>query len=534
MGGPPGRHIKRKLRNMAYNPKRVLRKFDHTASRVGRIADTALKVSNILGGQGLYEGGMMDYAPGQRAKGFGSYMLGEGAYEGDTVGNSYVVNNNALIRGGGVPDIVPNFGSNEDETGAITIIRSEYISDIYCSGYINPGSAGPPLVPPFPTGVVPFSVKRYDINPGLPETFPWLSQIAQNYDEYEIEQLIFSFSTAVSDIGASATGQCGNVLMVGDYNVDSPNFRSKEDLMMYQGAVSTKTTESACCAIECNPKKNAGSPGKFTRTAGLPLNKNKFDYDLGTLNVAVSAAPVAYAGQSLGELWVSYRVKLRKPKFYANKAYGVQQDIFVTSQGTISPSFPMGSNALLLKSPQNTIKAALGLEVANSIFVTFPASYSGQVEVSLNIEAGTAYYGYDANTQRGYLNEFKSFGNIKPIYDIYGTGFQVATASSKAQWYYISPKEGTGNFVAICHLTVEAASNGIENTLQIIFDPSRVAFSAPPASFQQSQLTIKEYNTSWSGKANNIGSDIQNEAPVLVNTSAVVFVPGVSAPTIQS
>ena len=539
----PFRHAKRKWSKMIKNPHKVLRKLENTLDRMGRIANSVY----AIGGQaapnpaqqnnGMYDGGILDRIPGQATRGFGMY---EGGMVGDSYNTAYGPKMSA-IQSGQVPFPVPMFQRGSDMTGGIVVTKSEYLSDVYCSGFVNPGSLVPPIVAPFPTGVEPFSVKRYEINPALPQTFPWLSQIAQNYDEYEIHELIFTFVSSVSDIGSSANGQCGNVLMVTEYNNDLPNFRNKEDMLMYQGAKSTKTTESETCEVECDP---ANASGKYTRTAGLPLNKNKFDYDLGVFQIAVSQAPQTFAGQSLGELWVSYTVKLKKPKFYSNKAFGIQQDIFVTSASAIAPSYPMGSTPLLLTSPQNTIKAGLGLSVANNVYITFPASYAGQVEITLNIESNNAYYGYDENTQKGYLSEYKTFGNIKPIYDIYGTGFQVSQGNTQAQttnndslaqWYWITPEGGNGNFVAVVHVTIEAASNGIENTMQIVFDPQWVNFVDPtqPQAFQQSQLTIKEYNTSWSGKANNIGTPGKNEAPILVNTSGIVFIPGIT-PLVQT
>jgi len=113
-----------------------------------------------------YSGGMASEALEMSGRGIytgGGIYTGQGEYETNTL-----INNNN-------PDQIPQFSSANDETGAITISRKEYVADIY----------GPP-------SSTAFQIQSYAVNPGLEQSFPWLSQIAQNYDEYDMIQLIYT------------------------------------------------------------------------------------------------------------------------------------------------------------------------------------------------------------------------------------------------------------------------------------------------------------------------------------------------------
>jgi hypothetical protein len=72
---------------------------------------------------------------------------------------------------------IPRFGTSSDETGALTVSHREYIRDVYG----NPDLGG---------GVIEdFQNQSILLNPGLEASFPWLSQVAQNFEEYEFVQL---------------------------------------------------------------------------------------------------------------------------------------------------------------------------------------------------------------------------------------------------------------------------------------------------------------------------------------------------------
>lgn len=218
-------------------------------------------------------------------------------------------NTNVLVDGSSYTPM--SFASMTDEQGDMICTHSEYVRDIYG----NPADSD-------------FEVQCLNINPGLEQTFPWLSQIAQNFDEYVMIQCLFTFRSTLTDVISDNNGQVGQVVMVTQYNVDKTAFAQKHLMMQYNGSQSSRSTESALHGIECDPAKLSGTEGKRIRTK--PLAKgNLMDYDHAKFQLAVSNTPVGIANQTIGELWVSYKVLLRKPKFFTSLGYGISCDRFL-------------------------------------------------------------------------------------------------------------------------------------------------------------------------------------------------------------
>lgn len=66
--------------------------------------------------------------------------------------------------------------------------------------YFNPNT-GPAFIP-----------IQYPMNPGIDQTFSWLSNIAVNWERYKFHKLVFHFLTR------SATSSPGSVLIAPDYD----------------------------------------------------------------------------------------------------------------------------------------------------------------------------------------------------------------------------------------------------------------------------------------------------------------------------
>ena len=458
-----------------------------------------------LRGRGLYMGGQGAFSLGGtagRAIGgmFGNKKLGGSigrAVGGLTGIGSY--NSNALFEASDME--VPSFHSSGDEQGAMCITYKEYVGDVYGNE----------------SGVT-FSNKGYSLNPGLDGTFPLLSQLAQNYEEYELKQLVWTYRSTTSDIGSSTTGQVGTIILATNYNPDQPLFADKKTMMEYYGAASVKSTDSLLSGVECDPNKLSGSEGKYVRTNPVLYNQDVKSYDAGVFQVAVCNTPTAMANLSLGELWVSYTVVLRKPKFYATLGLGIGRDLFVSGAGTESATALMGTAAGLLTGQQNNIGCTLDLSVANAITIIFPANYSGNVAIMLVCEtAGSTAFTRTVTTGvPGFFASITQTGNVTEIKDIYASGLGTSDAPN---YNAISPiSNGTGltltnmtRLMVTIHVNVAMASLGTDNSVTITSTVDSIGTTS------QSSLEITEYN--------NYARLLSNPAPVLVNSSGVVVVP---------
>jgi hypothetical protein len=128
-------------------------------------------------------------------------------------GTGDYVATNSLVHDSSAQDIVPSFGSNTDN---VILRNREYIRDLYCPADANAFAI----------------VDNVPLNPGLLNSFPWLSQVAANYEEYEFLQLAVTFKTTIND-SIATNGQVGQVAMATNYNADQDSFGSKEEMVSY-------------------------------------------------------------------------------------------------------------------------------------------------------------------------------------------------------------------------------------------------------------------------------------------------------------
>ena len=173
-------------------------------------------------------------------------LIGRGAYKlrrkgGKTYrrrGTRLVKNNLFGTRPSRVTSTIRN------ETNAITISNREYIGELT------------PTTGDFQT------LYQSNINPGLISAFPWLSNIAQFYEEYEFVQLVYeikSMVTAGNDVAA------GSIVAVAQYNAENPEFTNKISMQQYEHAISAKVTANTLLGVECKPR-HVFSKNLFVRT----------------------------------------------------------------------------------------------------------------------------------------------------------------------------------------------------------------------------------------------------------------------------
>lgn len=156
-------------------------------------------------------------------------------------------------------------------------------------------------------GTSAFTNRSYPLNPGDSKTFPWLSTIAQNYQQYKIHGLIFEFRPLITDFVTS--GAPGVVVMATNYNANDDAYDTKQEMENSEFAVSVKPTGALMHGVECAKGETVLSQ-LYVRSGAAPPNQDLRLYDIGTFQFASQNNPV----QTLGELWVSYCVEFFKPR----------------------------------------------------------------------------------------------------------------------------------------------------------------------------------------------------------------------------
>lgn len=346
-----------------YPSKRATRK--PTRSTLGTIAGAGGKalISGALGQVGRTIGTAMGGAPiGTAVGGVIGSALGQ---VGDWVSNAvstigskimgfgeYQIKENVFLHGGNsdMPPIV-----NPDPGGGFLIRRCEYLGDVISSSSANT-----------------FQVQNYFLNPGQATTFPWLSQIAQNFEEWVCEGMYFEFRSMSADALNSTNTALGQVIMATNYNALNANFSSKQTMENYEGGISSKPSKNMMFFVEC-ARNQTVLDDLYVRPGPTPAGQDQRFYDLGNFQIATNG--MQGTSVNLGELWVCYQISLRKPKMYT--ALGFGNLIHDNTRTGCSSASPLGTTS------------SLNTNVAN-----FTVGYTGTTMVLPLFGVGVSFIGF--------------------------------------------------------------------------------------------------------------------------------------------
>jgi len=198
-------------------------------------------------------------------------------------------------------------GAGPTGVDTITVRRREYIGDI--------------------NGSSTFAVTSYADNPGLPGTYPWLSDIATNYEQYEVLSRSFCFET---EAPTSATGA---VILSYDYDTLDSAPVDKTAALLVKDSVRTAPWQSSRLVLKAADLKRRGK--LYTRPGSVSSSDLK-TYDLGKLSVSTQGQ----AGTTVvGELWFEYVIKLHIAQQRSSPG------VTVSSGGTVSKTAIFGTAA---------------------------------------------------------------------------------------------------------------------------------------------------------------------------------------------
>lgn len=252
----------------------------------------------------------------------------------------YNINNNSIMTGGVDPPAIVNAYKNN----GIVIRHREYIQDIQPS--------------------VDFVTTSLNINPGLLQTFPWLSQIAESFEQYSLRGMVFEYKTTSSDVvlSTNASTALGTVIMATQYNSLDQPFVDKRTMENYMFANSCKPSVSMLHPIECK-RSETTVDNLYVRTGTIPAGSDLRLYDMGLFTIATTGNQNT-GGGAIGELWVSFEIEFYKPKLLIGDLLSDHWQL-----GSVTNAAPFGTTSILVStSTLNTNISATGL------VVTFPST----------------------------------------------------------------------------------------------------------------------------------------------------------------
>lgn len=295
--------------------------------------------NNILKGVGSYSRPKVIPVGPRRLKGRGGYAEDIGGAIGSWLGKKagglfksitgigeYHVNKNSLLARPSDPPLVTNTAS------ATRIQHREYIQDIF--------------------GTTDWTNLSFSINPGMSETFPWLSTVANAFEQYRFHGILFQFKSTSADALNSTNTALGTVIMATEYNPLHDSFASKRDMENHVYSTSCAPSTTALHPIEC-ARDVTVLDELFVRNVPVEGSDLRFS-DIGKFQIATVGMQ---ASANIGELWVTYDIELLKPKLPdaftsvgpAHYAYSTTSPIVPNpNQGTPTTANIFGASGNLL------------------------------------------------------------------------------------------------------------------------------------------------------------------------------------------
>jgi len=208
------------------------------------------------------------------------------------------------------------------------------------------------------SGSTAFTNNVFPVNPGLYQSFPWLSQMARLFESYKFESLEYQFKTE------AATTAIGSVMAAIDYDASDAPPVSKQQLATYRGYARSSPWNN----FNQRSLKEDLSKRKtyYVRTAGLTANQDPQLFDTGLFIISTERQADTSV---VGELYVKYRVRLMTPQL-SNPALGSALS-YRSSFTTTTATTMAGSNAPLTSSGN--------CSAATPMVLTASAPYNGLV-----------------------------------------------------------------------------------------------------------------------------------------------------------
>jgi len=220
------------------------------------------------------------------------------------MGDYSVTHNSVMASAGGTGAHNSSFSSTG--SSVVRVKRRECVGQISAPG-VPPASGQLSTVDPSA-----FSSVRYRIQGSNPDLFPWGSNVAQLYQEYEIKGCVFTLESTYSNY--SAAGALGTVCMATQYNAADRPFDSMEPMLNSAFRSTGNPSQTIVHGLECDPKLQSSAQLLVRNKSNDSMTQAPNNYDFGFLTIATEGIPPAAAGGQIGRLYVTYDIEFSLPR----------------------------------------------------------------------------------------------------------------------------------------------------------------------------------------------------------------------------
>lgn len=202
---------------------------------------------------------------------------------------------NSLVEPLSSNDLVPLM--HQDQEGAVTITRREYIRDITI---LNSGSNF-----------------NFYIGPGQ-QQFVWLSGIAKSWQKFAFTGLAMEYVPLSGTAVSSTSAALGQVAMCFSYNVVESTAAWPRGvnaaILNMNGAVGCSPAAAATCYMECDPRQAVNPFCFINNEQPAVANWSESDYFPAEFLLRTSGAQELTTPFVCGALWCTYEVVLLEPR----------------------------------------------------------------------------------------------------------------------------------------------------------------------------------------------------------------------------
>lgn len=175
-----------------------------------------------------------------------------------------------------------DFSSTRNRGSVFNIRKSEFVSNIQ------------------PIDGPNFHVQKFEINPGLSSSFPWLSQIAPSFQKYVIKHMTFEYKTAQSTFAP------GMVMFAPSFDVTASLPTSKSQMLEYAFAKRAPIWQNM--SVSLSQKDIMSYKSYYVR---YNAKEEILLYD--PLYIMIATDAVSSDLEYIGELWISYDIEFEAP-----------------------------------------------------------------------------------------------------------------------------------------------------------------------------------------------------------------------------
>ena len=348
-----------------------------TMSRVGRALTSKPFVRGVKRGIGygadalsaltFADPELAPFAAGAQAV---SKYIGRGMYSGGAT------KKNGLISGSA--STMPRMRNLNDETGTLVVSHRERLSDVFA-----PADSG-------------FHQDVFTVSPGIEKTFPWLSQIAANYEEYELMQCVFEYD-GHSLVGINDTLEVqGSLCMATQMNVKDKAFRDRHEMERFPHASKCAQHGSMAHGVECDPRKITGDGHRYIRMGGLAKDEDPRDFDHAKFTLGQYNTPTELFGKEIGQLFVFYTVKLIKPKISSGRGDAISTfrsfcsaPVSTRAFGRLANDTAQDAGNGMQVASRNSLPMTPSYDASNDLSMVFDPYVSGTFRITATVKSST-------------------------------------------------------------------------------------------------------------------------------------------------